>query len=409
LLKKLLIGAALLLACGLSTLGQGFRMGDSFPITSSLTTPGQISTVSGSVINICTFPANAVPCTNKATTYTSVTLGTPCSTSTQIVLAGTNSCVGTTDPRGNWGAWVAAGNYDFTITVGTGQSFGPFSVNVGIPPGSNISPGTITASGLITANAGITSAGPNTFNGVTNINGTMTVSGAATFSAGITTNSLTDSGLTTGNCVQASTAGLLTTVSGPCGTSSGTITATGAPAAGNVTCFSGATSVTNCNLSGDATTSGTSAVTVVKVNGTSIPSSPSTNQVAIVTAANTATYKTLPACVDTGGQHLNWDNSAFAFICGVSTANNTNFGRQTTVCSTTNAGGSTCTTTINLNFTEPDTNYSAAIGCVGPSQYPIILGYTKTTSSVTVTISNGTGNMAQVSTCAELDVVVTGT
>lgn len=106
-------------------------MGDNFPIASSLVNPGPISTVPSALIAICTFPANAVPCTNKATTYSSSTLATPCSTSIQIVLAGTSTCVGTTDNRGNWGAWVSPANYDFTVTVSTGQSFGPFTISAG--------------------------------------------------------------------------------------------------------------------------------------------------------------------------------------------------------------------------------------------------------------------------------------
>ncbi len=44
--------------------------------------------------------------------------------------------------------------------------------------------------------------------------------------------------------------------------STGTVTTTGSPASGNLTKFSGATSITNGDLSGDATTSGTLAVTL---------------------------------------------------------------------------------------------------------------------------------------------------
>lgn len=54
---------------------------------------------------------------------------------------------------------------------------------------------------------------------------------------------------------------------------SGTVTTTGSPASGNLTAFSGASSITNGNLSGDVTTSGTLATTVVKVNGGSVPAS----------------------------------------------------------------------------------------------------------------------------------------
>src|SRR5207302_2010594 len=71
-----------------------------------------------------------------------------------------------------------------------------------------------------------------------------THSGPEAYSNGITTNALTDSGLTPGNCVQASGGGLLITIVGACGTSSGTLTATGAPASGQGTFWSGGTSVT---------------------------------------------------------------------------------------------------------------------------------------------------------------------
>lgn len=138
------------------------------PVQSSLSNPGVISTVPSALINICAFPANAVPCTNKATTYTSQTLATPCSTSIQIVLAGTNTCVGTTDARGNWGVWVPAGTYDFTITVAGGQSFGPFTVTASSGAGASlVGPGSISGTfsgapiltGLWTFNSGITGVG----------------------------------------------------------------------------------------------------------------------------------------------------------------------------------------------------------------------------------------------------------
>lgn len=47
-------------------------------------------------------------------------------------------------------------------------------------------------------------------------------------------------------------------------------------------------------LSGDATTSGSNAVTVVKVNGVSHGTSPATNTVAVVTGSNTTTYEPVP-------------------------------------------------------------------------------------------------------------------
>lgn len=53
----------------------------------------------------------------------------------------------------------------------------------------------------------------------------------------------------------------------------GTVTTTGSPVSGNLASFSGATSITSGNLSGDVTTSGTLAATVVKVNGAVVPTS----------------------------------------------------------------------------------------------------------------------------------------
>lgn len=57
----------------------------------------------------------------------------------------------------------------------------------------------------------------------------------------------------------------------------GNVSTTGTPASGNLTAFSGATTITNSNLSGDATTSGTLAVTVTKTNGVAFAASATTD------------------------------------------------------------------------------------------------------------------------------------
>lgn len=74
----------------------------------------------------------------------------------------------------------------------------------------------------------------------------------------------------------------------------GTVTTTGSPSNGNLSVFSGATSITNGDLSGDITTSGTLATTLATVNGnvgsfgssTAIPSV-TVNAKGLVTAAST--------------------------------------------------------------------------------------------------------------------------
>jgi hypothetical protein len=54
---------------------------------------------------------------------------------------------------------------------------------------------------------------------------------------------------------------------GVSGATAGTVTTSGSPASGNLAKFSGSTSVTNGDLSGDCTTSGTLATTCLKTNG----------------------------------------------------------------------------------------------------------------------------------------------
>jgi hypothetical protein len=60
--------------------------------------------------------------------------------------------------------------------------------------------------------------------------------------------------------------------------------------------------------------------TVAKVNGVAYSASPSNDTAPVITAANTATYKAIPACTDSGGNHLNYDTSTHAFSCGTSSS-----------------------------------------------------------------------------------------
>lgn len=74
---------------------------------------------------------------------------------------------------------------------------------------------------------------------------------------------------------------------GPAGSG---VTTTGSPASGNLAAFSGSTSITSGNLSGDCTTSGNLAVTCTKTNGVSFAASATTN----TTNASNITSGTLP-------------------------------------------------------------------------------------------------------------------
>jgi hypothetical protein len=72
-------------------------------------------------------------------------------------------------------------------------------------------------------------------------------------------------------------------------------------------------------LTGDVTSAATSTTTTVaKVNGVSYPAGPSTHSVPVTTAANTETYKVIPDCTDTTGNHVNYTQSTDAWSCGTS-------------------------------------------------------------------------------------------
>lgn len=72
--------------------------------------------------------------------------------------------------------------------------------------------------------------------------------------------------------------------------------------------------ITSINLSGDATTSGSGVVTVVKVNGVAYSATPSTNTIPIISASNTATYTAVSLCGD-ATHALGFDTSTHAFTC----------------------------------------------------------------------------------------------
>lgn len=195
-------------------------------------------------VQVCNYPANAVPCTNLVTLYLGPT-----------ATGGTAPNPTPSDLYGNFGFWAPAGTYQYTLTTSTGQSVGPYSVVLGSGSGGGGgSPGGAlysiqynnsvfagaSISGLVKASTtGIPVAatpnsdyllptGPGT--GLTGIpyltantfTGNQT---APQFIAGtsITTPAITISGFSSsvGNCVQVGTGGLLTTASSACGSGSG--------------------------------------------------------------------------------------------------------------------------------------------------------------------------------------------
>ena len=78
----------------------------------------------------------------------------------------------------------------------------------------------------------------------------------------------------------------------------------------------GGSTFTAAELSGDCATSGSNSVTCSKVNGTSVPTNATANQLLLTTASATGAWASVPACLDSGGNHLNYNASTNSFTCG---------------------------------------------------------------------------------------------
>src|SRR5215472_3717183 len=66
---------------------------------------------------------------------------------------------------------------------------------------------------------------------------------------------------------------------------------------------SNGSSLTGSELSGDATTSSSNVVTVVKVNGTSVPTNAAADQVVVTTASSTGAWTAIPNCTSGAVQY----------------------------------------------------------------------------------------------------------
>jgi hypothetical protein len=139
---------ALVLVAGLSlpARAQNVRYDAPFPsISSQTSTPFLVANVppNSPVLAVCHSPANTVPCTNYATTYTSA--GAACPNGAQDTpQPQPSACQPTGDGQGNIGFWAPAGTYDYTVCIGL-NCYGPYTVTIGGGGGGgggNINPGT---------------------------------------------------------------------------------------------------------------------------------------------------------------------------------------------------------------------------------------------------------------------------
>jgi hypothetical protein len=119
------LAAACLLAASASAQNTNGRYDNVSWATTSI--QGQIVlTPQGMVqVAVCSYPANALPCTNTVTLYSTPTTSSPSA----------NPFV--SDPQGNFGFFAPPGYYQYTATnTTTGQSYGPYSIVIATGAGT---------------------------------------------------------------------------------------------------------------------------------------------------------------------------------------------------------------------------------------------------------------------------------
>jgi hypothetical protein len=145
----------------------------------------------------------------------------------------------------------------------------------------------------------------------------------------------------------------------------------------------GGSSYTAAELSGDATTSGSNAVTVARVNGTSVGTNAAADQVIVTTASQTASWAAMPNC--TAGA-LQYATSTHTFTCG-------------TVLTGTFADGEVPTGTINganTSFTLAHTpNPAGSLELIknGQTLVPGGADFSLATATITMTTAPATGDI----------------
>src|SRR5215831_13120574 len=116
-MKKLLL---LIVLSGMAV-AQNARFDTEFPSISPINAvPYLVANLppNSPVLAVCASPANAVPCTNYATTYTGAGVACPNGAQDTPQPATTSACQSTGDGEGNIGFWAPAGKYDYTVWAG---------------------------------------------------------------------------------------------------------------------------------------------------------------------------------------------------------------------------------------------------------------------------------------------------
>lgn len=110
--------------------GQAFRVDPTPAFTVRGNTPPgaypAVLAIPGAQITLANYPAPT-----PATAYTDYTGSTPCPSGNPVVLPGV-ACTARAGPGGNFGFWLAVGNYQYTITLPDGSNtYGPYPFSVG--------------------------------------------------------------------------------------------------------------------------------------------------------------------------------------------------------------------------------------------------------------------------------------
>ena len=122
----------LIFAC-LPAFGQAARyQGNVYTVNASAPQPGGLYPVLASTtatVQICTYSTTQT-CPSLATTYTNSSQATSCPTTAQLTPSNSGACTASVDAEGGFGAWLAAGNYQYMVTTSYG-TFGPYDFTVG--------------------------------------------------------------------------------------------------------------------------------------------------------------------------------------------------------------------------------------------------------------------------------------